>query len=271
MFYNAKNGKVVVDNSDAYYISFGRGNKNLIIIPGVGDGLKLVKGMAIPFSILYKKFAKEYKVYVFSRRNNIPDNFSIVDMAKDLIDYMDKLNIDKASVVGVSQGGMIAQSLALQAPTRVEKLVLAVTTCRTNEILEESINLWINQAKNRDYKGIMMSTAEKSYTGKYLNKNRKLYKFLSLFGKNASYDRFIIEANSCLKHNTYNVLHNISCPTLVIGAKKDKSLGYKGSIEISEQIPNSEIYIYEEYSHGVYEQAKDFNDRILEFLNRKGM
>ena len=189
-------------------------------------------------------------------------------MAKDLVDYMDKLNIDKASVIGVSQGGMIAQSLALQIPNRIEKLVLAVTICRPNEIIEESINLWINQAKNKDYKGIMMSTAEKSYTGKYLDKNRKLYKILSLFGKNATYDRFIIEANSCLNHNTYDRLPNIKCPTLVIGAKKDKALGYKGSIEISEQIPNSELYIYEEYSHGVYEQAKDFNDRILEFLNR---
>ena len=44
----------------------------MIIIPGVGDGFKTVKGLAIPFAMMYKCFSKDYKVYVFSRRNNIP-------------------------------------------------------------------------------------------------------------------------------------------------------------------------------------------------------
>lgn len=33
MFYNAKNGKIDIEDTSAYYISFGNGNKNLIIIP----------------------------------------------------------------------------------------------------------------------------------------------------------------------------------------------------------------------------------------------
>ena len=114
----------------------------------------------------------------------------------------------------------------------------------------------------------MISTAEKSYTGKYLEKSKKIYKFLSLFGKNATYDRFIIEAKACLGHNVYDRLNNITCPTLVIGGRKDKVLGCDASVEISNQINNSELYIYEEYSHGLYEQAKDFNDRVLNFLNK---
>ena len=63
-------------------------------------------------------------------------------------------------------------------------------------------------------------------------------------------------------------LEKIKCPTLIIGARKDKVLGIIGSEELAEKISNSEIYIYEEYSHGVYEQAKDFNDRIFEYLKR---
>lgn len=59
IFCNAKNAKLNIDNSSAYYISFGKGNKNLIVIPGVGDGLNLVKGMAILFSIMYKIFSKD--------------------------------------------------------------------------------------------------------------------------------------------------------------------------------------------------------------------
>lgn len=269
MFYRAKNGELSIDDTSAYYISFGKGNKNLIIIPGVGDGLKLVKGLAIPFSIMYKIFCSDYRVYVFSRRNNLPKGFSTEDMANDIINHMDKLNIANADVIGVSQGGMIAQYLAINAPEKVNKLVLTVTVPKTNEILEDSIKAWLEMAKSKDYKGIMVDTAERSYTGKYLEKQRRLYKLLGLFGKNATYDRFINEAESCLKHNTLKKLNNIKNPTLVIGARQDKVLGIVGSEELAKGIPNSELFIYDEYSHGVYEQAKDFNQRVLEYLKKE--
>lgn len=268
MINNAKNGIIAIDNTNAYYISFGKGKKNLIIIPGIGDGLKLVKGLAIPFSMMYKIFCDDYRVYVFSRRNNLPKGFSTEDMANDIISHMEDLKIDCADVVGVSQGGMIAQYIAINAPEKVNKLVLAVTVPRSNKILEDSINTWIKLAKNNDYKGIMVDTAERSYTGKYLEKQRKLYRFLGLFGKNATYDRFINEAESCLKHDALKKLKEIKSPTLVIGAKQDKALGVSGSEILAKNISNSELYIYDEYSHGVYEQAKDFNQKVLKFLKK---
>ena len=61
------NGQINTNGEQTDYISFGKGDKNLIIIPGVGDGLKTVKGMALPFAFLYRELAKDFKVYVFSR------------------------------------------------------------------------------------------------------------------------------------------------------------------------------------------------------------
>lgn len=268
MFYNAKRIELKIDNTYSDCITFGKGKENLIVIPGVGEGLTSFKGLAIPFAFLYRKFAKDYKVYVFSRRKDMPKNFTTQDMANDIIKHMEELNIKEANIVGVSHGGMISQYIAILAPEKVKKLVLVVTSPRSNEILKETINNWIEKAKNKDYKGIMIDTAEKSYTGKYLEKNRKIYKLMGSFGKNATYERFIIEANSCINHNAYDELDKIKCPTLIIGAKLDKALGVKGSEELSKKIKNSELYIYEEYSHGVYEQSKDFNDRILEYLKK---
>lgn len=266
MFYNAKNGKIKIENTTVSYISFGKGKENLIIIPGVGEGFKTVKGLAIPFSIMYRIFAKEYKVYVFSRREEMPKDFSTEDMANDIIKHMEELKIKTANIVGVSQGGMIAQYIAINAPEKVKKLVLTVTVSKPNEILENSIGQWIKMAEKKDYKGIMIDSAERSYTGKYLEKNRKTYKLLGMLGKTATYERFIIQAKSCLKHNTYEFLDKIKCSTLIIGARKDKAVGIIGSEEMAQKIENNQIYIYEEYSHGVYEQAKDFNERVLRFL-----
>ena len=53
------------------YVTFGKGKDPMVIIPGLGDGLQTVKGMAMPFLITYRILAKRYKIYVFSRINEL--------------------------------------------------------------------------------------------------------------------------------------------------------------------------------------------------------
>lgn len=168
MFYNARNCNIKIDDTDMDYISFGNGNKSLVIIPGLGDALKAVKGSAVTFALMYKLFAKDYKVYVFSRKNKLKQDCSTRDMATDLADVMNQLNITKAFVLGVSQGGMIAQYLAIDYPELVEKLVLAVTLCQPNETSKSVISNWLLLAKEKDFKQIFIDTAEKTYTERKL-------------------------------------------------------------------------------------------------------
>lgn len=265
MFYNAKNEKIKVGDSDCDYISFGSGDKALIMLPGVGDGFKTARGVAIPFAVMYKAFAKHFRVYVFSRRNNMPEGFTTRDMADDLCEIMEKLGISEAGVFGVSQGGMIAQELAINHPDKVSSLVLAVTASKPNDVLMESILTWLDMTDNDDYKGIMMDTAERSYTGGYLKRGLVMNRMLSI-AKPKDYTRFRILSRSCIEHNAYDELDRITCPTLIIGAGKDRVLGPDASIAMHDRIPGSELYMYEQYSHGVYEQAKDFNDRVIKFF-----
>lgn len=268
MFYNSKNGKIDIDNTTIDYICFGKGKNVLIIIPGLGDGLKTVKGLAMPLAYMYRLFAKDYKVYMFSRRNNLSNGFSTSGMADDIVKSMSVLGIDCADFLGVSQGGMIAQCVAIKYPQKVKKLILTVTSSKTNTIIEETLNYWIERAKAKDYKSIFIDTAEKSYTEKRLKKYRKFYGILSHIGKPKEYKRFIIQAQSCLTHNMYNELYKIKSPTLVIGASEDKIVGVNASYEIANEIKNSELYVYDGYGHGVYEESKDFNYRILEYLKK---
>ena len=60
MFYQAKNGQVQIGEQVMEYISFGKGARKLIMLPGLGDGLKTAKGMAIPFALLYRQFVAHY-------------------------------------------------------------------------------------------------------------------------------------------------------------------------------------------------------------------
>ena len=265
MFYNAKNENIKFDGTDCDYISFGTGDENLIMLPGVGDGFKTARGIAVPFAFMYSGFAKEFKVYVFSRRNNLPDEFSTADMADDIDRIMEMIGIKTASVFGVSQGGMISQQLAIRHPDKVKNLALAVTASRPNELMKEALESWIKMADNDDYAGIMLDTAKRSYTGKYLEREIRMNGLLAKM-KPKDYSRFKILCRSCMTHDVYDRLSEISCPTLIVGSDSDLVLGGEASVEMRDRINGSTLYMYEGYSHGVYEQAKDFNGRVMDYL-----
>ena len=53
---------------------------------------------------------------------------------------------------------------------------------------------------------------------------------------------------------------------MIIGADGDLLLGGDASVEMHDRINDSELYMYEGYSHGVYEQAKDFNNMIIDYI-----
>lgn len=267
MFYNAINGNIKIGDADMDYISFGNGQKNLIMIPGLGDALKTVKGTAVAFAMMYREFAKDYKVYVFSRKNQLKEGYSTKDMAKDEAEAMKKLGISKASIMGISQGGMIAQYVAIDYPELIDKLVLAVTLSRQNETVQSVVSNWIAMAETNDYKGIVIDTAEKSYSYTNIKKYRLLYSILSRIGKPKDLSRFIIQANACIHHNTYNELDKIKCETLVIGGDSDRVVGKNSSEEIAERISGSKLIILKGLGHMAYEEAKDFGSQVLSFLN----
>jgi len=274
MFWNAKDGSVRIDDTEMDYVTFGMGKENLVMIPGLGDGLTTVKGMAAIMAFTYKIFAKNYKVYIFSRKNNLGKEiqhssqsiYSTREMAKDLAFALNALGIHQTNILGISQGGMIAQYLAIDYPTLIDKLILAVTLSKQNETVQAVLNNWIHFANEGDYKALIIDTAEKSYSENYLKKYRCLYPLLCRIGKPKDFRRFIAQAQSCAEHNAYELLNHIVCPTLIIGGRCDKIVTAAASVEIAKQIKNSELFLYEGLGHAAYEEAKDFNNRVIAFL-----
>jgi len=261
----AKNCTLNLPTGTVDYIRFGSGQKTLVMIPGVGDGLKTVKGMALPFAFLYRSLAKKFTVYVFSRRRILSPDMTTRDMAEDLNSALDALGLSRVSLVGVSQGGMISQWLAIDHPEKVEKLVLTLTLSRPNDVVKDVIDRWIRMSDHNDYKGIMLDTAERSYSEKRLKQARAEYRLLGSIGKPKSCERFRIQAASCAAHDTYDMLDRISCPTLVIGGKDDKIVTGQASEEMAERIPDCRLYMYDGLGHGLYEEAPDFLKRVSEF------
>ena len=266
MLFGAQNGSVRLDGTEMNYVSFGRGKKALVLLPGLSDGLANVKGKALLLAWPYRLFFGEYTVYMFSRKNALPAGTSIRDMAADQAAAMARLGLDRASVLGVSQGGMIAQYLAIDHPEMVEKLVLAVTAPCANDVVRGCVSHWIDLARRGDHRQLMIDTAEKSYSEAKLKSCRCLYPILGFIGRPASYDRFIANAEAILAFDARAGLAGISCPTLVLGGAEDRTVGPEAAGQLHAAIPGSRLYVYEGLGHDAYEEAPDFYRRVYEFL-----
>ena len=266
MLSSPKNGCVTFPDGHMDYIRFGTGSKVMILLPGLGDGLQTVKGTALPMAWMYRSLARDFTVYMFSRRDPLPQGNTTRDMARDLRDAMDILSIPSADVVGVSMGGMIAQHLALDYPERVNRLVLAVTCGRPNPVLTESLEEWISQAEAGDHKALMASNLRRIYSEDYCRKNGWTIPLLGVLTKPKSYDRFLIQAKACLTHDAHSALDALACPTLVIGGEQDKALGADASRELAAKIPGARLKLYEQWGHGLYEEAPDFWKVVTDFL-----
>ncbi len=262
---DAKNGRLKLFCGEMDYIRFGRGPRPLVMIPGVGDGLKTVNGMALPFALMYRPLSKDFTVYVFSRRVSLVPGMTTRDMAEDLNAAMEALDLSAAAMVGVSQGSMIAQWLAIDHPERVTKLVLTVTLSRSNPTVRAVVARWQEMARRGDYRGILLDTAERSYSEKRLRQARWMYRLIGSFGKPKSFERFIIQSESCVTHDAYGVLNRIACPTLVIGGTEDQIVTGAASEEMAAEIPGCQLYMYQGLGHGLYEEAPDFLERVADF------
>ena len=264
--YSAKNATLSINGKTVDYVTFGTGNQPLVIIPGLGDGLQTVKGMAMPFSITYRVLAERYKIYVFSRINELRQGYTTRDMAADVAEAMETLNLDTAYVMGISQGGMIAQWLVVDFPERVQRLILTVTTAKPSQLARERIEYWQKLSQSGNFKHLMLDIAQHSYTQKSYQKWRLLYNVMGIFGRIKDKQRIDIQSVSCLKHDSLDFLEKINCPTLIIGAEKDDVLGVDGSLGLHHHIKDSQLTILPECGHALYEQNKDFQKRVLVFL-----
>lgn len=115
---------VKTEKFEMEYAKFGDGPKTFIIIPGLS--LKNVLNSASSVEVGYKIFKQDYTCYLFDRIKNPPEVYPISQMAEDLAETLKVLGIKDADVFGSSQGGMVAQYMAINHPELIRKLVLVL-------------------------------------------------------------------------------------------------------------------------------------------------
>ncbi len=246
------------------YIVFGSGEKAFVILPGLS--VHSVMGSADAIAEAYKDFADEYTVYLFDRAKNISEGYSVRDMATDTAKAMKALGIENADVFGASQGGMIAQYLAIDHPELVHKMILGSTLAKPNEDFNSIVDEWISLAEAKQETELLESFVDSVYSEATLESYRDTLISMNRNISDEEYARFVILAGACRTFDCYDELSKVSCPVLVIGSEGDGVVTAEGSEQIASAL-GCELYLYDKsYGHGVYDEAPDYRQRCLDFL-----
>ncbi len=255
---------IQVNGCEMQYFRFGTaGARALVVLPGLS--IKRVMESADSIVGIFKAFGEQFDVYVMERRSNLPPAYSLEEMAEDTAAVIRALGLSDIFLYGVSQGGMMAQLIAVNHPDLVSAMVLASTLERVEPAVSAMFEEWVRLAKDGQAEAVFEAFAKQIYTAEFYEKFKKVFGLLASSVTAEELQRFVILAESMRGFDVSARLPEITCPLLVIAAEGDKLLGCEPSRRIA-AATGGQLYIYPGYSHAVYDEAPDFVERLNAFF-----
>jgi pimeloyl-ACP methyl ester carboxylesterase len=233
-------------------------------------------------------FAERYRTIVFDNRgvgrsSKPAGPYSIAQMADDTAALLDAIGVERAHVVSVSMGGMIAQELALRHPQRVRSLVLGCTYARPDAAIEaqltESLQFF---GATRGADGQIEVDLDKldpmAFIGRLLPLTftpqfimTELPKLMEMFGGALQYgfdmNAILAQVAATQAHDTHDRLDAVRAPTLVFTGDSDLLIPPTNSDVLAARIPGAQLVKLPGGSHGFnFETPDAFNRQVLDFL-----
>lgn len=260
---NVEIKSIDVNNLKMQYACFGSGKDVIVLFPGLYT--KSLMPLAESVAHYYARFTGKFTVYMLDRVENPPEGYNINNMADDAIVLLDSLKIRNACFIGISMGGMIAQTVAIKRSDLVRKLFLGSTACKVDSLSCSKVTSWVKCALEGDVKTLNQEFAANVYSEKFYQKYHAEIQ-ASLDGATAAdLKRFAIFAAAIKDFDVSKQLAQVKCPVLAVGASDDKIFTPEASRLIAENT-SGDWYIYDGYGHAVYDEAPDYLERIESFF-----
>ncbi|MDA0755512.1 MAG: alpha/beta hydrolase [Proteobacteria bacterium] len=210
-----------------------------------------------------------YLRYFF--RFPIKPEYSLNDMARDGINLLNHLDIDKAHILGTSMGGMISQILCAKYPQRVKTYTLIASTASVpgpfNGASKEVRDMMISRSKStnpsmdevyqRELKwvGLIGMEGKEIDTPKFKEDTINNYNRIKDIKDGFGYARQLIAILS--SKNRIKKVKSIQAKTLIIHGEQDPVLQVENSRFLHKLIPNSDLVIIENMRHLIEEEILD--------------
>ena len=191
---------------------------------------------------------------------------SFDDFANDLAALLDHLRIDKATLVGLSIGGMIAQHFAALHPDRLQALVLCSTGCQTNETVKKIIGDRIAEVNAGGIETQVEGSISRWFTPQFVTAAPATIEWVKWMYRKTSPAGFINCCRAIQELDTLDRLSSITAPTLLIPGELDQAFPESVSRTIQSRIKNAQLRVLTGAAHiGNVERPHEFNEILFKF------
>ena len=248
-----------------FYVTAGQGEP-LLLLHGLGS-------CSLDWQPQIDFLAKSFKVYALDLRGHgqsprITTPLHMVDLATDVIDFLDKMEIKSCGFVGLSMGGMVTfQTMAL-SPSRVKAAVLINTA---PEVLVKTWSVRLQLAMRLFLVKILGLPRFGAILGKKLFPEPHQEAFRQALEKRIAGNHlgsYLYAVKAIAGYSSFPGVAKAPMPKLILGADMDYTTS-ESKKEYTARLLNAEFMEIKNSRHASsIDQAEFVNQRILEFFNQ---
>ncbi len=247
-------------------------------IRGEGPPLLLIMGFTgsrYQWLGLGERLAEYFRVISFDNRGvgesgAPPGPYTARQMAQDALGLLGALGVARASVFGVSMGGMIAQELALAAPERLDRLILGCTHAGSpRQIFADPATLRRLGQRGKSPRDTLLTLLEIQLSAAFRAAHPAVVEDLISYGLAHRMPQagFSGQLAAIAAHDTEERLGQISAPTLVITGDDDQLIPPENSRLIARHIPGARLEFLPGAGHLFWAEEPDETvRRVTAFL-----
>lgn len=244
-----------------------------VVQRGEGPPLLFVVGLGGRAEFWHRQmehFGSEYSTISFDHRktgDSLPSDVqtTVEVLANDAVALLDALGIERATVVGHSLGGAIAQHMAIHAPARVVALVLSASWCGPTPYFERLFRLRKQVLRECGPEAYLWQGAMLGNPGWWMAENMQqaeaaMAMRLESF---AETDIELERMDAVTSHDLRDLLDEIRAPTRVICAQDDQITPLPLSQELADRIAGARLTVLATGNHFAPATVPDAYDKVL--------
>jgi pimeloyl-ACP methyl ester carboxylesterase len=254
------------DGVTLHYERHGDGGDPLLLVMGLGGPLEF-------WEFQTPVLSRQHRVCVYDNRgvgrsDKPAGPYDVRTLADDAVAVMDACGFDRAHVVGLSMGGMIAQELAVRHSDRVGALVLAATYARPDDKVRATAGSAPFDAATVPPKQLFRFMMSLVLTPEFIARQKTWLRAVQeRILTTWTVEGFLAQLAAVMAHDATAELHRIQSPTLILQPAADKLIPPCASETLAELIRGARLVRFDGGSHGFnVEQADKFNRAVIDFL-----
>lgn len=256
--------KIQVIDIEIAYDDHGKGDV-LILLHGLGSTKKDWDAQVPFFSKTHRVIAMDLRGHGNSTKP--VDAYGVALMTEDLKQFMDQLNIKKATLVGFSMGGAVAFQMAVSHPKYLDNLVIVNSGPDFNAMGKIGEDLLSSRTEFLEKKGLAPLAKEIAYNMFPEDHQVDLRNEFESRCKNNDYNAYYKSFVTLMAWGLGDKLKDITTRTLVVASDMDYTpVSFKE--DYVNKLPNAKLTVIKNSRHGVViDQPEAFNVALEKFLN----